>query len=386
MSRLLISIFLCLLFLSTKAQSGLAEEFSRHKCNYKIYGKDETKEIKLGLTLPCAWDSLGEERPYLLCSYSYRVKDSNFLSAAAMTFKIDPAPSRNELDTADLSFFFKQPSWGKFISSRKVIVDGLNSVEAQTFTIIELPLGKTYQKMLSYLLIYKNIGIVVTFKVMSYVDEPTCQSLFSEYLALFRSLAANIVLYNHWELVESKSLPTRTNFEKDDCDTAHLKIKFKSSFKSEHEHRVAICIFWTHRIMKRVQEGEMGERWGQNMAKSLINKDTALLFQLAKSLADSIIENKKQIFQSEIPLPIYHLHSLSILYYCMMLQEVEKFTAKLHNDPYMKPDDFVKNARAMADVVSPLHRDIAKELKNLSAKYELNKIDLSRELKHSKSR
>lgn len=174
-------------------------QFAQNTCQYKIDGSGKAYGIKMKLVIPCAWDSLNEERPFLIRSFSYHITDDKVLAAAVTILKTNYTPTKKELDTISMDVFFKQPSWGQFISSRKVNVDALKCTEAITFKIEELPQGTTYQEMLSYLIVYKNYFIVITYKSMA-TDEESSKSLFNRYVSLFRVLAAGTVLYNHWDI------------------------------------------------------------------------------------------------------------------------------------------------------------------------------------------
>lgn len=196
MKLVLFSLFV---FCSTATYSqDTLQKFIDNNCQYKIDGEGEAYGIKMQLNIPCEWDSLQENRPYLIRSFSYKVKEDNYLGAMLMIYKSEFTPTKKELETTNFDDVFKSPSWGKFISSRKVIVDALKCTEAHTFIKSELPQGDTYQYMLSYLIVYKNYFIILTYKTMTFNNDSSL-SLFNEYKRLFRTLAARTILYNHWK-------------------------------------------------------------------------------------------------------------------------------------------------------------------------------------------
>jgi hypothetical protein len=192
------TIFLSILISIPAAAQNSLQKFIDNRCQYKIDGKGEEKGIVMQLNIPCIWDSLQENRPNLIMSFSYKVKDENYLAAMLMVIKSDYIPTQKEIDNTPAEEFFKAPSWGKFISSRKVTIDALKWTEAYTYLNVPLPQGETYQHMLSYLLIYKNYVIVLTYKTMTFSEESS-QSLFNEYERLFKTLGAGTILYNHWK-------------------------------------------------------------------------------------------------------------------------------------------------------------------------------------------
>ena len=44
------------------------QKFVKNLCYYKTDGKVKSYGLKIGLQIPCAWDSLNEERPLLVKS------------------------------------------------------------------------------------------------------------------------------------------------------------------------------------------------------------------------------------------------------------------------------------------------------------------------------
>lgn len=183
--------------ISATSQDSL-QKFIDNKCQYKIDGSGEAYGVKMQLNIPCEWDSLQENRPRLIRSFSYKVKEENYLAASLIIFKSEYTPTRKELETTNFSDFFNRESWGELISTKKVIIDALKCTEAHTFIKTDLPQGETYQYMLSYLMIYKNYFIVISYKTMTFSNESSL-SLFNEYERLFKTLAAGTILYNHWK-------------------------------------------------------------------------------------------------------------------------------------------------------------------------------------------
>lgn len=196
MLKTLILILSLLIQFAVVSQDSL-QRFIDNKCHYKIDGSGEAKGIKMQIDIPCEWDSLQENRPALVKSYIYKVKDDNYLGAFVLILKTGYTPTQKEIDSTNFDNFFDQASWGRLISSRKVNVDALNCTEAHTFNLVNLPQGQTYQNMLSYLLVYKDYFVVVAYKAMAF-DEADSHLLFNQYRRLFQALAAGTVLYNHW--------------------------------------------------------------------------------------------------------------------------------------------------------------------------------------------
>ena len=195
--KLIILLLSTIFSIHATSQDSL-QKFIDNKCQYKIDGKGQANGMKMQLNIPCIWDSLQENRPHLIRSFIYKVKDENYLAAMLMIIKMDYSPSQKELDNTPTEEFFKGSSWGEFISSKKVTIDGLQWTEAHTYLISSLPQGETHQYMLSYLLIYKTSIIVLGYKTMPFSEESS-QFLFNEYERLFKTLAAGTILYNHWK-------------------------------------------------------------------------------------------------------------------------------------------------------------------------------------------
>jgi hypothetical protein len=185
-------------FLNSYAQDTL-QRFISNTCQYKINGDGDAAGMKMQISIPCAWDSLNEGRPHLIRSFKYQVKEDNYIGMGLLILKVPHVFTKKEIDTTDGTFFFQQPSWGKLISSRKVIIDGMKCTEAHTYIMTSLPQGDSYQHMLSYLMIYQDCLIVLTYKSMTF-DETSSELLYGEYERLFKVLAAGTVLYNHWNI------------------------------------------------------------------------------------------------------------------------------------------------------------------------------------------
>lgn len=224
------------------AQDSLLR-FVNHTCQYKIDGSGDAAGIKMQINIPCVWDSLNEGRPHLIRSFKYQVKEDNYIGMGLLILNVPHVFTKEEIDTTDGAFFFQQPSWGKLISNRKVIIDGMNCTEAHTYITTSIPQGKTYQHMLSYLIIYKDCLIVLTYKSMTF-DETSSKSLFEEYERLFKVLASGTVLYNHWEAPFSLFKQDEVSKQSLTCDSNLLNKRAPFKFKTQREKEVGIWVMY----------------------------------------------------------------------------------------------------------------------------------------------
>lgn len=196
MKLVLVSLFI--IYSTATYSQDTIQKIVDNKCQYKIDGTGDALGIKMRLSIPCEWDSINEDRPHQIRSFSYKVKEGNYLAAILTITKTGYTPTKKELETVNFDEFFKGESWGQLISTKKVIIDAMQCTEAKTFIKMKLPQGETYQYLISYLMIYKDYFIVTTYKTMTFSNESSL-SLFNEYERLFKTLAAGTILYNNWK-------------------------------------------------------------------------------------------------------------------------------------------------------------------------------------------
>jgi len=196
MKLVLVSLFI--IYSTATYSQDTIQKIVDNKCQYKINGTGNALGIKMQLNIPCEWDSLNEDRPHQIRSFSYKVKEGNYLAAILTLTKTGYTPTKKELETVNFDEFFKGESWGQLISTKKVIIDAMQCTEAKSFIKMNLPQGETYQYLISYLMIYKDYFIVITYKTMAFSNESSL-SLFTEYERLFKTLASGTILYNNWK-------------------------------------------------------------------------------------------------------------------------------------------------------------------------------------------
>ena len=196
--KIILSI-ISICYLSPLFSQNNAESFIKNQCEYIIDGKDQSYGIKMRYKVPCSWDTLNETSVYFMKSHTYEIKDSGLLVCTVLINKI-----KGKFDKAEEQNIFKK-EWAKdafknvgdLITVKKVDIDAHKWAEYVLQKTINAPQGEIHQYLVCYYIIYKGIGIMVSYKIAS-SDLLIGSLLFVDYLETFRVLASSISVFNFW--------------------------------------------------------------------------------------------------------------------------------------------------------------------------------------------
>lgn len=192
-------IVIVLLYCSQLYSQHSAADFIKNQCEYIIDGKEQTYGIKMKYNAPCDWDTANETRVYFTKSHTYEIKDSGLLVCTVLINKI-----KGKYDKTEEQNIFKK-EWAKdafknvgdLITVKKVDIDAHKWAEYVLQKTINAPQGEIHQYLVCYYILYKGIGIMVSYKVVS--SDPLISAfLYIDYLETFRVLASSISVFNFW--------------------------------------------------------------------------------------------------------------------------------------------------------------------------------------------
>jgi hypothetical protein len=367
--QILATAFIIVAFMPTADSQDTLQQFINNNCQYKIDGSGDAAGMKMQINIPCAWDSLNEGRPHLIRSFRYQVKEDNYIGMGLMILKVPHVFTKKEIDTTAWVYFFQQPSWGKLISNRSVILDGIKCTEAHTYITTPLPQGDSYQHVLSYLMVYKDCLIVLTYKSMTF-DETSSKSLFEEYERLFKALAAGTILYNHWESPFSQLKQDEISRQSFTCDSNLLNRRAPFKFKSQREKEVAIWVMYYIDCGRLKSLIESAGKIGQQTPIKLSNEERPDL--------DTLINNIKSFISSlSTHGDIKELRGLEKAMYCYsiyMLHQFEDIRRIIQenscSNALKKIGEFIKNNSKEDEKIYSL---VLEKTNSIKRKYNLDK-------------
>lgn len=193
-------LLIFILLFSYKAYSQVTPSIMwQNRCEFNTDGTGKSLSLKIKLSVPCLWELQDGERPHIVKKFSYGFGENIIMSALSIK-KMPVKPSKKEIEETFSKEGLKELSkdLGKFISGRKLMVDGIVCGEVEYKMKREAPVATLYIQSIQYFFIYEDKIIILNYSVGSKSSEDAT-SLYNKYKQLFKGLAGSTVFISKWE-------------------------------------------------------------------------------------------------------------------------------------------------------------------------------------------
>lgn len=170
----------------------------KNLCEYKSDGSGKSLGLKIKFIYPCLWTELDGNRPHILRKFNYTFDDGSSIIQTITIKNINNKFNENEKMFTNSVMKEIARKMGEYISSRSVIIDGIEAGEVSFKTQQQAPVAYIYMYSLMYMFIYDNKLISVTFNTGSLIDSKA-KVLFDEYQTLFKLLATKTIIFSKYK-------------------------------------------------------------------------------------------------------------------------------------------------------------------------------------------
>lgn len=171
------------------------------KCDLISNGEGNALGLKFKSKIPCSLIEKVPQRPHVVKSYtSETYKNGKRVSFIVGVKDLEAFPSKSEIQDflTEQSLKAMRPKSSKYISSRKLIIDGEQTGELKISESREAIDGKISYYALQYFIIYKDKLITLTFQVFG-KTENDAKLFFNQEQNTFKSILGNFVIVSKYK-------------------------------------------------------------------------------------------------------------------------------------------------------------------------------------------
>lgn len=187
--------------ISQNEQATNPENTNIDFCTYSVLDNPKSEGLDMKVSYPCHWQMKDGDRPHVVKKFSRLSDGQTLVNCMVIITKLPKEPTVEEVNglfTEESLKSFLDEGKDKYISGRKVSIDGQTAAEIIFETSRVTPVANIEMKALEYIIFYKNYYVRLQYMTGSQ-EAAEAKKLFDENKQLFALLAMKTILVSKWK-------------------------------------------------------------------------------------------------------------------------------------------------------------------------------------------
>ena len=170
-------------------------------CTYSVLDNPKSEGLDMKVSYPCLWQMKDGDRPHVVKKFSKLSDGQTLVNCMVIITKLPKEPTTKDVDglfTEESLKSFLDEGKDKYISGKKVSIDGQTAGEIIFETSRVTPIANIDMKALEYIIFYKNYLVRLQYMTGSQYAAET-KKLFDENKQLFALLAIKTIFVSKWK-------------------------------------------------------------------------------------------------------------------------------------------------------------------------------------------